>query len=111
MSFFRRLFGDPQPSSSAIAKERLQVVLTTDRSNISPALLETLKDGIVSSISQHVEIDRSGIKISVSSERGYQRLVADIPVVRAREAGETRGRGGAQRPGGKTSGSTRPARH
>ena len=111
MSFFRRLFGDPQPSSSAIAKERLQVVLTTDRSNISPALLETLKDDIVSSISQHVEIDRAGIKISLSSERSYQRLVADIPVIRAREAGDTRGRNAAQQRTGKSPGSTRPARH
>ena len=110
MSFFRRLFGDPQPSSSAIAKERLQVVLTTDRSNISPALLETLKDGIVASISQHVEIDRAGIKISVSNERGYQRLVADIPVVRAREAGEPRKGGSAQQRPNKGPSSTRPAR-
>ncbi|MFN8484697.1 MAG: cell division topological specificity factor MinE [Anaerolineae bacterium] len=110
MGFFRRLFSAPEPSSSTVAKERLQVVLTTDRSNISPALLETLKDDIVSSISQHVEIDRAGIKISLSSERSYQRLVADIPVIRAREAGDTRGRNAAQPRPGKSSGSTRPAR-
>ncbi|MFN8497537.1 MAG: cell division topological specificity factor MinE [Anaerolineae bacterium] len=110
MSFFRKLFGAPEPSSSTVAKERLQVVLTTDRSNISPALLETLKDDIVASISQHVEIDRSGIKITLSSERSYQRLVADIPVVRAREAGETRPRGGSPPRQNRRSGSARPAR-
>ncbi|MFN8475135.1 MAG: cell division topological specificity factor MinE [Anaerolineae bacterium] len=109
MSFFRKLFSSPEPSSSAVAKERLQVVLTTDRSNISPALLETLKDDIVSSISQHVEIDRAGIKISLSSERSYQRLVADIPVIRAREASAGSGRGASQRQN-RGSNSTRPAR-
>jgi len=86
MSFLDRLFGRPQQNSSEIAKERLQLVLTSDRTNITPALLEVLKNDIIRSISDHVEIDRSGIEITVSQGRGYHRVVADIPVIRAREA-------------------------
>ena len=86
MGFLDRLLGRPEPASGQIAKERLQVVLTSDRTNISPALLEILKDDIIRSISEHVEIDRSGIQLSVSQGRGYHRVVADIPVVRARES-------------------------
>jgi cell division topological specificity factor len=86
MGFLDRLFGRSPQSSSDIAKERLQVVLTSDRTNISPALLEVLKDDIIRSISDHVEIDRSGIQITVSKGRGFHRVVADIPVIRAREA-------------------------
>lgn len=90
MSFLDRLFGRSQPNSSQVAKERLQVVLTSDRTNISPALLEVLRDDIIRSISEHVEIDRSGIELSVSQGRGFHRVVADIPVVRARETSTSR---------------------
>ncbi len=86
MSFLDRLFGRTEPSSSQLAKERLQLVLTSDRTNITPALLELMRDDIIRSISEHVEIDRSGIQLSVSQGRGYHRVVADIPVVRARES-------------------------
>ncbi len=86
MSFLDRLFGRAEPSSSQVAKERLQLVLTSDRTNITPALLEVMRDDIIRSISEHVEIDRSGIQLSVSQGRGYHRVVADIPVVRARES-------------------------
>lgn len=85
MNFLERLFGRSEPNSREVAKERLQLVLTTDRTNISPALLEILKDDIINSITTHVEIDRSGIQLSVQQGRGYHRVVADIPVVRARE--------------------------
>ena len=85
MGFLDRLLGRAEPSSRDIAKERLQLVLTTDRTNISPALLEQMKDDLINTLSQHVEIDRSGIELSVSQGRGYHRVVADIPVLRARE--------------------------
>ncbi len=90
MGFLDRLLGRPEPASGQIAKERLQVVLTSDRTNISPALLEILKDDIIRSISEHVEIDRSGIQINVSQGRGFHRVVADIPVLRAREGALSR---------------------
>lgn len=85
MNFLNRLFGRTEPTSSQVAKERLQVVLTSDRTNISPALLDILREDIIRSISEHVEIDMSGIQLSVSQGKGYHRIVADIPVLRARE--------------------------
>ncbi len=87
MNFLRRLLGRAQPTGSKhIAKERLQVVLVSDRTNITPALLETLKDEIVAGISKHVEIDRERMQVTVTQGREYHRIVADIPVVRAQPA-------------------------
>jgi len=83
-----RLFGRssyPQKSKE-IAKERLQLVLVSDRTNITPALLDILKTEIISGISRHVEIDRAGLQVTVTQEGQHTRVVADIPVVRAREA-------------------------
>jgi cell division topological specificity factor len=70
-----------EPSSREVAKQRLQLVLVHDRSNISPGLLETLKDEIVAVISQHLEIDRANVQVTFTQSRTQSRLVADIPLL------------------------------
>ena len=39
------------------AKERLQLVLIHDRTDLSPAQLESLKDALIATISRYIEID------------------------------------------------------
>lgn len=73
----------PKPASSReIAKERLQLVLVHDRTQISPQLLQTLKDEIIAVISKHVAIDRDGVEITFTQNRRESRLQADIPLDR-----------------------------
>jgi cell division topological specificity factor len=84
MGFLERLFGRREPSSSRVAKERLRLVLTQDRAGISPALLDTLKDEIISVISRHVDIDVDGVRVTVSQSRQESSLVADIPLATRR---------------------------
>lgn len=92
--FWDRLLGRPSHplGSKEIAKERLQLVLVSDRTNITPALLDILKDEIIGGISKHVEIDQAGLRVTVTYEPGRTRVVADIPVVRARESTAARKR-------------------
>ena len=82
MSFFSRLFGRSReaPSGDA-AKERLRLVLAHDRTSISPALLEILKDEIIAVISRHVAIAADEVDVSFSQSARESRLVADIPLV------------------------------
>jgi cell division topological specificity factor len=81
MELFQRLIGRRGKSSSGVvAKERLRLVLAHDRSDISPALLETLKDEIVNVISRHVAIDAEGVEVTFSQNARETRLVADIPL-------------------------------
>lgn len=84
MSFWDKLRVRQRPSSREIAKERLQLVLVHDRANISPGLLQTLKDELIAVISKHIEIDREGVEITFTQGRRYNRLVADIPVLDTR---------------------------
>ena len=72
----------PKNSSRQIAKERLQFVLVHDRAQISPQLLETLKDEIIAVLSRHLDIERDGVEITLSQSRRECRLQADIPLVR-----------------------------
>lgn len=79
MSFRERLrLG--RRSSAETAKERLQLVLVHDRAGLSPRNLEVLKDELIEVISQHVAIDKHGVRISLTRDRDQQRLVADIPL-------------------------------
>jgi cell division topological specificity factor len=73
-----RIFG--KKKSAASAKERLQLVLINDRTDISPAMLDAIKDEIIAVISRHVDVDPSTVHISMEYEGREQRLVADIPL-------------------------------
>jgi cell division topological specificity factor len=66
--------------SAASAKERLQLVLTHDRTDLTPAALEALKDDLLKAISRHIEIEPEGVQIGLERDGRSQRLVADIPL-------------------------------
>lgn len=76
--FFERLSGRTHSAQSA--KERLQLVLIHDRTDLTPAKLEDLKDDILAAISRHVDIDPDAVQIGVERQGREQRLVADIPL-------------------------------
>jgi cell division topological specificity factor len=78
MNFFDRLFG--KKNSAESAKERLQLVLIHDRTDLTPAELDSLKDDLIATISRHVEIDAQAMQIGVEHDGRSQRLVADIPL-------------------------------
>lgn len=82
MGFFEKLLG--KKTSADSAKERLQFVLIHDRTDLTPAELDSLRDDLVATISRHVEIDASAMQIGVEHDGRSQRLVADIPLKAAR---------------------------
>ncbi len=74
MSLFTR------KKSASNAKERLQLVLVHDRTDLTPAQLDALKDDLLKAISQYVEIDPESVQIGLERDGRTQRLVADIPL-------------------------------
>jgi cell division topological specificity factor len=81
MGFLDALLGRREPTSRDVAKERLQLVLVHDRIKISPALLDQMKDEMISVISRYVEIEPDAVEVTFTQSRRESRLVADIPVV------------------------------
>jgi len=73
------LFGRKRGSASS-AKDRLQMVLIHDRSNLSPRVMESLRDELIEVISRHVKVRKSDVLIQIAQEGRKQRLVADIPI-------------------------------
>lgn len=82
MGFFDKLFG--RTASANSAKERLQLVLIHDRTDLTPAELDSLRDDLIATISRHVAIDAKAVQIDVEHDGRSQRLVADIPLKAAR---------------------------
>jgi cell division topological specificity factor len=84
MNWLKRLRGEPQPSSRDTAKQRLQLVLVHDRNQISPGMIEIIKDEIIAVISKHIAIDTNGVQVSFTHGERENKLVADIPLADGR---------------------------
>ncbi len=78
-SLWDRIIGRDRKSAEQ-AKERLKLVLIHDRTDLTPAALEALKDELIKVISRHVTIDPEAVRIEMSQEGREQRLIADIPL-------------------------------
>jgi len=92
-NFFDRLLGrSPRDTSARTAKERLQLVLIHDRTDVPPAVMDLLKDEIITVISRHVDIDREGVEITLTQNQRENRLVANIPLLDAPGGGRKRRR-------------------
>jgi cell division topological specificity factor len=79
MGWLDRVLGR-EAKSSAVAKKRLQMVLIHDRSDISPGLLEQIKDDIIGVIAQHLAIDRDHVVVNIDQTTHQNRLVAEVPL-------------------------------
>ena len=82
-----RFFSKDDNKSKDIAKERLKLVLTHDRANVSPKYLDMMKDDIIKVMSGYMEIDEEGIDINLTrmandDDTYISTLVANIPIKR-----------------------------
>ncbi len=66
--------------SADTAKDRLKLVLINDRTDLTPAELESLKNELLAVISRYIEIDPQAVRIDMMQEGRQQRLLADIPI-------------------------------
>ncbi len=83
-TFFRKR------TSGSMAKDRLKLVLVSDRSSCSPEIMEMLKNDIIEVISKYMEIDTQGLDIQITqteTEGGSGNapaLYANIPIKEVR---------------------------
>jgi cell division topological specificity factor len=83
LDFIQRLLGLQKPSATT-AKERLQLVLAHDRSDLNPELLEQMRREILEVVQKYVEIDIDGGDVSLATEDRVTALVANLPIRRAK---------------------------
>ncbi len=75
-----------QQASATTARERLQLVLAHDRSDLSPELLDQMKLEILEVVAKYVEIDMDEGAVSLETEDRMTALVANLPIKRTLKA-------------------------
>lgn len=81
-SLIERIKGRREPTSAEIAKERLKLVLVSDRSDLSPEKLQELQTELINVIKRYVHIDEMEVEIKFEQRDRKNYLVADIPLQR-----------------------------
>lgn len=77
-----KLLNRNRKTSKEIAKDRLKVVLIHDRANISPEIMQAIKNDIIEVISHYVDIDKQEMEISLENDSESVALLANIPITR-----------------------------
>ena len=73
-------------TSSDVAKDRLKLLLVSDRANCTPELMEMIKNDIIQVISKYMEIDADGLDIQITQTESegnngnVPALYANIPI-------------------------------
>lgn len=73
-------------NSSDVAKDRLKLLLVSDRANCSPEIMEMIKNDIIKVISKYMVIDAEGLDIQINQIESEDNngtvpaLFANIPI-------------------------------
>ena len=73
-------------SSGDVAKDRLKLLLISDRANCSPEMMEMIKNDIIQVISKYMDIDTDALNIQItetesdSNNGAVPALFANIPI-------------------------------
>ena len=80
-------------SSGDVAKDRLKLLLVTDRASCSPEMMEQIKNEIIQVISKHMDIDMEGLDIQITKTESdgnncrVPALYANIPIKDLKHSG------------------------
>jgi cell division topological specificity factor len=85
--FFRR-----EESSKTLAKERLRLVLMSDRVSLAPEVFEEMKNEMLSVIRRYLDIDENALDMHFENLERQFALLASIPVLKVKTIPEDRWR-------------------
>ena len=89
MDFFKK------KNSGDVAKDRLKLLLISDRANCSPETMEMIKNDIIKVISKYMEIDAEGLDIQITQTESDNKngnvpaLFANIPIKDLKQTNKT----------------------
>lgn len=83
--FLDGMFGRQSQSTRSIAKDRLRLVLQSDRVSLSPHVMEQIKVEIFQVLSKYLPIDEKELDFSLERNSTGMTLAASIPIRQARQ--------------------------
>ena len=81
-------------NSGEMAKDRLKLLLVSDRANCSPEVMEKIKNDIIQVISKYMEIDAEGLDIQITQTESENNngtvpaIYANIPIKDLKHSGK-----------------------
>jgi cell division topological specificity factor len=80
LGFLRRFLGEK--SSGQTACKRMQLILMHDRVDITPDIMEAIKNDIIKALSRYMEIDNRSIKVDLEQGKEFMALVSNVQIKR-----------------------------
>ncbi len=72
-------------SSRQEVKNRLQLVLAHDRSDLTPQMIESMRREILEVVSKYVDLDADAMDFALENSSRVTSLVANLPILRVKK--------------------------